>query len=100
MPVPADSQWLFWDVDPDAIDLARDRRYVLGRVLERGRMVDVRWVFAVYGVEGVREFFRTGAHPEVSGPTRALWRTFLKEGEDQWTEAPSWRNDSVAPWVG
>lgn len=47
-----------WDVDIDAIDLERDRRYVLGRLLERGRMVDVRWAVSIYGLDGVRDFFR------------------------------------------
>jgi len=71
MSVPSDQDWLFWDVDSRAIDLARDRRYVLGRVLERGRLTDVRWAVSAYGLESVHEFFRTGAHPEVSQRTRA-----------------------------
>jgi Family of unknown function (DUF6922) len=97
--IPADHEWLFWDVDVSALDLARDRRYVLGRVLERGRMADVRWAVSEYGLAGVREFFQAGAHPEVSPATRSLWQAFFKESGDEWLNAPSFRNDSVAPWI-
>ena len=69
MAIPVEQRWLFWDVDPDALELERDKRYVLGRVLERGRLADVRWVVGVYGLDGLRDFFRTGGHPELSPPT-------------------------------
>jgi hypothetical protein len=99
MSVPVEHEWLFWDVDPGAIDLARDRRYVLGRVLERGRMADVRWVVSEYGTEGVHEFFRAGAHPEVSRATWSLWRAFFNESDSEWPTVPDWRNNNAAPWI-
>lgn len=99
MPVPAEHEWLFWDVDPDAIDLARDRRYVLGRVLERGRLSDVRWAVSQYGIEGIDEFFRAGAHPEISRATRALWQAVLGERAREWPRPPAWRHDNAAPWI-
>ena len=98
MAIPLEHAWLFWDVDPAAIDLARDRRYVLGRVLEKGRLTDVRWAVAQYGLDGVREFFRAGAHPEVSRLTRAFWRAFFKETASEWLVSSS-RKSSAAPWI-
>jgi hypothetical protein len=97
--VPAEHVWLFWDVNPDAIDLVRDRRYVLGRVLERGRLMDVRWAVSQYGLEGVRDFFRAGAHPELSRRTRCFWRAFFKKTGDEWPDASSFRKHSAAPWI-
>jgi len=47
--IPASSRWIFWDVDPDAIDLARDANGVLARVLERGCLDDVKWLIQTYG---------------------------------------------------
>jgi hypothetical protein len=38
--------------------------------VQRGRIADVRWVVSEYGFDGVREFFRAGAHPEISG---SIW---------------------------
>lgn len=97
--VPAAHAWLFWEVDPNAIDLRRDARYVLGRVLERGRLQDVRWVISLYGLDAVRDFFRAGAHPEVSRRTRAFWRAFLNESDEKWLDRPDFRNSSSAPWI-
>lgn len=97
--VPAEHRWLFWDVDPDAIDLPRDRRYVLARVLERGRLCDVRWAVAVYGLDAVREFFVEGGHPELSRATVALWSAFFGQQGDKWQNASEWRKSSSAPWV-
>ncbi|HEY1534244.1 MAG TPA: hypothetical protein VGF76_09500 [Polyangiaceae bacterium] len=99
MGVPAERRWLFWDVEPDAIDLERDRRYVLARVLERGRLADVRWAAQVYGLDGVHEFFRTGGHPELSRATVGLWRAFFNEQGDPWPNPTSWRKTSAAPWI-
>jgi hypothetical protein len=98
MSIPAERAWLFWDVDPNAIDWKRDRRYVLGRVLERGRLADVEWVISQYGLEGVLEFFRAGAHPEISAATRSFWRAFFRDG-DEWQDTSSWRKTSAAPWI-
>jgi hypothetical protein len=99
MVIPEAHAWLFWDVAPNAIDLARDIRYVLGRVLERGRLQDVRWVVSVYGFEGVRDFFRAGDHPEISKRTRAFWQTVLEESGEKWPVRPDFRQSSCAPWI-
>ena len=36
------SQRLFWDVDPETINVDLHRRYVIQRVLERGSLSDLR----------------------------------------------------------
>ncbi len=97
--IPGEHVWLFWDVTPDLIDLERDRRYVLGRVLERGRLADVRWVVSQYGFDGIREFFQDGGHPELSRRTRVFWRAFFKVGTNEWPEQSSFRKSSTAPWI-
>ena len=99
MVVPHEHRWLFWDVDPDTIEFDRDRRYVLARVLERGRLSDVRWVVGIYSLDGVRDFFRSGGHPELSRPTLALWRALFNEQGEPWQTSASWRKTSAAPWI-
>jgi len=99
MDVPEDQTWLFWDVDPAAIELERDARYVLGRVLERGRMVDVQWVVGRYGLERIRAFFRAGAHPEVSLRTWTFWRVFLNEEDEPWLENQEFPRRSNSHWA-
>ncbi len=44
---------LFWDADPADMDLQRNRRYVVQRVLERGTLDDLRSAFHIYGLGNV-----------------------------------------------
>lgn len=39
---------LFWDTDPDQMDLERHRAYIIERVLEHGDDEDARWLFRQY----------------------------------------------------
>ena len=41
---------LFWDADASDLDLERNKRYVVQRVLERGTIEDLRKAFRVYGL--------------------------------------------------
>jgi hypothetical protein len=41
--IPASLAWLFWNVDPGAIDVVRHRDYVLDRVRSRGDLEATRW---------------------------------------------------------
>lgn len=99
MGIPAERAWLFWEVDPSQIDLDRHAEYVLVRVLERGRLDDVRWLLHQYGVERIRALFRSRAHPELSVRTTQFWRTFLGEEEQAWPTLPAWRTNNSAPWI-
>jgi hypothetical protein len=92
--------WLFCEVDPDALDVERDGEYVLGRVLERGRLEDVRWAVRVYGLERIHRFFRESGHPEISSRTLAFWRAFFHAEDEIWKTPPDWRSNSSAPWIG
>jgi hypothetical protein len=98
MPIPEDMRWLFWDVDPDAIDLERDGDWVLARVLEHGRLPDVKWALRSYGRERILRFFEESGHPGLSRRTLAFWKTvFGTEGETWRTPSP-FRTNSSAPW--
>ena len=44
---------LFWDADSSQLDLQRNKRYVVQRVLERGSIDDLRPAFEIYGMSGV-----------------------------------------------
>jgi hypothetical protein len=60
--VPPEHAWLFWDVDPAGLDTARDRDYVLERVMVRGDWAAMRWVLRAYPRAVVAEFLgRKGA---------------------------------------
>ena len=44
---------LFWDADSSQLDLQRNKKYVVQRVLERGSIDDLRLAFEIYGMSGV-----------------------------------------------
>lgn len=41
-------QSLFWDTNPDKIDLQKNAQYVIERVLDFGRDAEVRWLWKTY----------------------------------------------------
>lgn len=92
--------WLFPEHDAAQLDVQRDRRLILGRVLEQGRMSDVRWCVKQYGLDGIHDFFRYDAHPEISDRTRALWRGVLNAREEKWQKSRRSRLSNSAPWPG
>ncbi len=46
---------LFWDTDIKTIDLQKHKRQVIERVLERGRIPEVRDLFTFYGKNVIAE---------------------------------------------
>lgn len=46
---------LFWDANVKTIDLQKHKRQVIERVLERGRIEEVRALFAFYGKNVIAE---------------------------------------------
>lgn len=98
-PVPRELHWLLWDLDADAVDVDECAAAVLGRVLEHGRLSDVRLALELYGVERVRNFFRAGDHPALSERTRTFWHAFFG-GDEAWPAHPDFRKHSGAPWIG
>ncbi len=46
---------LFWDVEPEAIDFDKHRRWVVQRVLEYGRIEDWHAIRELYGLDSVVE---------------------------------------------
>jgi hypothetical protein len=91
-------KWMFWNVDFSALDLERDATTILGVILERGRLDDVRWALQYYGRGRIRQFFQRGGHPELSERTRRFWRVFFSAAEESWAEPPGWRRHSSDLW--
>jgi len=97
--LPSRLRWLFWNVDFNALDPERDANTILARVLERGRLEDVRWAMDSYGLDKVHAFFRDTGHPELTARTIAFWRVVLDAEEETWASTPEWRQSSSAPWI-
>lgn len=69
-------QSLFWDVDPAKIDLKKNARYIIERVLDFGRDQEVRWVWETYPRPLIRDVVvkSRGIFPK----TRSLWELLTR----------------------
>lgn len=97
--LPKRLKWLFWEVNFQALDAMRDADFILARVLEFGRMSDVRWAIRRYGMKRIHRFFREVGHPELSERTTAFWRAVFHAEEESWASPPAWRKNNSAPWI-
>ena len=68
-------QSLFWDTDPKKIDLQKNAKYVIERVMDFGRDEEVRWIWNLYDKSLLREVVddSRSLRPE----TRNLWNQIL-----------------------
>lgn len=52
---PVLSKQAFWDVDMDSIDYEKNARYVVEKVIERGKADDFNSLLKFYGAEKLKE---------------------------------------------
>lgn len=97
--VPRSLAWLFPEVELRALSAVRDGPFILARVLERGRLRDVRWAMDRFGLAGIHRFLREQGHPELSPRTLAFWRVVLDARKEAWKTPPAWRRSRIASWV-
>lgn len=70
-------QSLFWDVDPKTIDLKKNARYVIERVMDFGRDDEVRWLIRYYPKKSIEEALTKSR--QLQPRTRALWTLICKQ---------------------
>ncbi len=97
--IPKPYHWLFWDTDARKLDTKQAQNYILPRVLEFGRLEEVRWIIATYGLDTIHAFLRDVGHPELSPRTLAFWRAVFKAQDETWASPPAFRKSSAAPWI-
>ncbi|HEY4526487.1 MAG TPA: hypothetical protein VJK53_01400 [Candidatus Paceibacterota bacterium] len=69
---------LFWDVDPATIDLDKNARYVIERVLDFGNDEEVRWIFKHYGRKYITDVFNNSAD-SLTPKSSNFWNIMLNE---------------------
>jgi hypothetical protein len=97
-PLPDSVNALLWDLDLATLDAVADADAILARVLEYGRLDDVRWLLRFYGEDRVRAFFEGVPHPIVGERTRAFWCAYFRP-ETPWPSRSEFRTQSTAPWI-
>ena len=55
--IPKSLQGILWSVNVARLDLERDKNYIIHQVLAYGNLEQIRWLFQVYGRQGVKDVF-------------------------------------------
>lgn len=70
--IPETIAWLFWDVDPQTIDLERHADYVLERVMSRGDLAAMRWLARTISTTAMADFLARKGN-RLAPRERAFW---------------------------
>mgnify|MGYP000960661595 CR=1 FL=1 len=97
---PDEFRWLFWEVDFDALDVVEHADFIIPRVLEFGRLVEVRWAIRTYGLDRLHHFLRDVGHAELSDRTLHFWRALFHAEDERWASPPAWRRSRPELWPG
>lgn len=91
--LPPDVARLFWDTEPERVDLREHRDYVMERVMSRGGWTAMRWLRDTYPAEELADFLvRKGGR--LAPRERAYWSLIAG------IELPSTRGGARPPWAG
>jgi hypothetical protein len=91
--IPAEVALLFWDTDPQRVDLERHRDYVMERVMARGGWVAMRWLRQAYPREALADFVRRKGH-RLAPRERAYWALIAD------VDVPAAPGGARPPWAG
>ena len=70
--MPEDVRILFWDVDPETVDLDAHRDYVIERIMSRGGWAAMGWLRATYPTDVLADFLRRRGE-RLAPRERAYW---------------------------
>ncbi len=71
-------QALFWDTNPQKIDVKKNARYIIERILELGQPDDIAWMFRQYPRSDIKKVINL-PRSQISPKSKALWTLLLKE---------------------
>lgn len=73
--VPDEYRSLFWDTEPDHIDIKRNAKYIIERVLEVGDMDALGWIQRLYPAQMMIEVIETSR--KISEKSRNFWKIWF-----------------------
>ncbi len=73
--LPEFLQPYFWDVPFDKLDLQKNPRFILKRVIDRGDTQSLRWALTIFSLDDIRELILTSR--DISRKTANFWAHIL-----------------------
>lgn len=68
---------LFWDTNPKNIDVKKNARYIIERILEFGQENEAGWVFKNYSKSTIKKVINL-PRVQLSDRSKALWSLLVK----------------------
>lgn len=75
--VPEEFYYLFWDTDPKKIDLKKNSRYVIEKVLEIGSLDALQWIQRIYTTNLIIETLEISR--KISSKSKNFWTIWFKK---------------------
>ena len=69
-------QSLFWDTNPDKIDIQKNAQYIIERVLDLGNDAEVSWLWKTYDKSLLRDIVSKSR--SLRSRSKTLWMLLLK----------------------
>lgn len=79
--IPKNLWPFFWDVNPQNIDIAKKKNFVISRLLDKGGVEAVSWVTKNFSTDVIKKAFSTVC--DVSLKTANFWKVYLKIPENE-----------------
>ena len=73
--IPKEHYWLFWDTDPQKIEIHSFSKYIIERVLEFGNWQAFRWLQLVFPVKKIIEVLVTSR--ALSKKSKEFWEVWF-----------------------
>ncbi len=64
---------LFWDTNTQTIDMIKNKRYIIERILKFGNLVDYFWLKSIYPTDEIKEVI-TRNRSELDKRSLNFWR--------------------------
>ena len=73
--VAAAVNYLFWDCVPEKLDITGNREFIISRILEKGDIASLQWLFKNYNDEEIKTVSQNSRL--VTSKTSNFWRIYF-----------------------
>jgi hypothetical protein len=74
---------IFWDVDPNQLNLTANSEFIISRVLNYGDIADYRWALKFYGPKKIRHSVEAGK--QLDNKSTVFWRQYFNLDKKEWS---------------
>jgi len=70
--IPSDIRKLFWEIQSNNIDLEKNKKFIISRVLNYGTLSNWSWLRNIYGKDSIVDLIKMGNRADLREPSRKL----------------------------